>query len=124
MHYFAFVFLLAHAACDMVVSIAIWQHTTCQQGTCLAMGYVGLWNDEADRSNFAAGILLSMLVMHWSFMRTIAALTEWIDIAVWTFFMEGTLVLFMVFVGRMRKRQGCFVVLLCATSSLVVMQGD
>jgi hypothetical protein len=57
-------------------------------------------------------------------MRTIAALAEWVDIAVWTFFMEGALVLFMVFIGRMRKRQGCLVVLLCATSSLVVMQGD
>lgn len=121
---FVTAFLLAHAICDMVVSIAIWQHTTCQQCGCLAMAYVGLWTDEADRSSFSSGVLLSMLVMHWSFMRTIAALAEWVDIAVWTFFMEGALVLFMVFIGRMRKRQGCLVVLLCATSSLVVMQGD
>jgi hypothetical protein len=121
---FVTAFLLAHSICDMVISIAIWQHATCQQCGCLAMAYVGLWTDEADRSSFSSGVLLSMLVMHWSFMRTIAALAEWVDIAVWPFFMEGALVLFMVFIGRMRKRQGCLVVLLCATSSLVVMQGD
>jgi hypothetical protein len=121
---YAFVLLITHAVWDLVMSIAIWQSVACQQCCGVASVYLGTWTDEADRTNFAAGILLSFLVMHWSFMRMLAALSDWGDIAVWTYFMQGSLVLFLVFAGRMRKRQGCVGILVCSLCSLLVTQGD
>ena len=112
-----------NAVWDLVSGLGILVYVGTGRMKHLADAHLALWSTDDDRDNKTASVLMACLVLQWAWMRLITAVdpvNHWQD-AVYSYWLEGSLVAAAVFVGRMHRGSGAAVVALCIGCAGAVM---
>ena len=115
--------LFVNAIWDLVTGAAILIYVSTHRLKWLADTHLGLWNNEEDRNNDTASVIMAFLLLQWSWVRLITSLDpvdHWQD-AVYSYWLEGALIGLATFSGRMYTLSGYTVVVLCVACAGVVL---
>lgn len=122
-HMLASYVLLINAIWDLITGLGILIYVGTGALKFLADLHLGLWKSEEDRNSDAASVLFACLILQWSWMRMITAVDpfdHWQD-AVFSYWLEGALIGFATFAGKMHTASGSVVVVLCIACAAIVM---
>ena len=113
--------LIANSLWDLASTLSIFMRDTVPACSSVADAHLAMWTDEADRESRAAGVLFAFLLAHWAYLRALAALGEWVEIAVWTYVAEAALFVSLAGIGRMHARPALGSAALCAAAVVVLL---
>ena len=126
LHGTAFLLLIANGVWDVACAFFMLVEMlpisdSCLVSSCMADTHFALWAQEADRSNPAAKVLFTILVLQWGVMRFVAAFDDNVMMALFSYGFEALLMLVGLAAGMLEPRKGCAVLALSLACALVLL---